>query len=249
MRGRPSGAAGHAPSADGASPPWRPRCSLWSKRSGVTEPFSREKVISGVRRACQGRQVDDDALNLLAQQVEDTVRAAGSPEVPSHEVGLAHPRPAARSRRGGLPAVRLGVPLLVVRGRFRARDQGAARTPQGDNTELTAPARPIVGALGSVSCPPTCIPISSPWRRSWVPGPARARASTDDPALRVSRRSRLLTCRQAVSGVCAENQGAGRRQAVARRDRIPSRAAARSRRTRCWPTRAASPKSRWARIR
>ncbi|WP_019729867.1 ATP cone domain-containing protein, partial [Mycobacterium avium] len=59
------------------------------KRSGVTEPFSREKVISGVRRACQGRQVDDDALNLLAQQVEDTVRAAGSPEVPSHEVGLA----------------------------------------------------------------------------------------------------------------------------------------------------------------
>ena len=59
------------------------------KRSGVTEPFSREKVISGVRRACQGRQVDDDALNLLAQQVEDTVRATGSPEVPSNEVGLA----------------------------------------------------------------------------------------------------------------------------------------------------------------
>jgi transcriptional repressor NrdR len=59
------------------------------KRSGVTEPFSREKVIRGVRRACQGRQVDDDALNLLAQQVEDTVRAAGSPEVASHEVGLA----------------------------------------------------------------------------------------------------------------------------------------------------------------
>jgi transcriptional repressor NrdR len=44
---------------------------------------------SGVRRACQGRQVDDDALNMLAQQVEDTVRATGSPEVPSHEVGLA----------------------------------------------------------------------------------------------------------------------------------------------------------------
>ncbi|WP_343603103.1 transcriptional regulator NrdR [Mycobacterium sp.] len=59
------------------------------KRSGITEPFSREKVIGGVRRACQGRQVDDDALNLLAQQVEDTVRANGSPEVPSHEVGLA----------------------------------------------------------------------------------------------------------------------------------------------------------------
>lgn len=59
------------------------------KRSGVTEPFSREKVIRGVRRACQGREVDDDALNLLAQQVEDAVRAKGSPEIPSHEVGLA----------------------------------------------------------------------------------------------------------------------------------------------------------------
>lgn len=59
------------------------------KRSGVTEPFSREKVISGVRRACQGRDVDDDALNLLAQHVEDAVRAAGSPEIPSHDVGLA----------------------------------------------------------------------------------------------------------------------------------------------------------------
>lgn len=59
------------------------------KRSGVTEPFSREKVVRGVRRACQGRHVDDDALNLLAQQVEDAVRAAGSPEIPSNEVGLA----------------------------------------------------------------------------------------------------------------------------------------------------------------
>ena len=59
------------------------------KRSGVTEPFSRDKVIKGVRRACQGRQVDDDALNQLAQKVEDAVRATGSPEVPSHEVGLA----------------------------------------------------------------------------------------------------------------------------------------------------------------
>jgi transcriptional repressor NrdR len=59
------------------------------KRSGVTEPFSREKVIKGVRRACQGRAVDDDALNVLAQRVEDAVRSTGSPEVPSNEVGLA----------------------------------------------------------------------------------------------------------------------------------------------------------------
>ena len=59
------------------------------KRSGVSEPFSRDKVIKGVRRACQGRDVDNDALVLLAQQVEDTVRASGSAEIPSNEVGLA----------------------------------------------------------------------------------------------------------------------------------------------------------------
>jgi len=59
------------------------------KRSGVTEPFSRHKIISGVRKACQGRPVDDDAIALLAQKVEETVRAKGVVEVPSHEVGLA----------------------------------------------------------------------------------------------------------------------------------------------------------------
>src|SRR2546421_6271198 len=59
------------------------------KRSGVTEPFSRDKVVRGVRRACQGRPVDEDALQQLAHRVEETVRAGGAAEVPSHEVGLA----------------------------------------------------------------------------------------------------------------------------------------------------------------
>ena len=35
------------------------------KRSGATEPFSREKVINGVRKACQGRPVNDDDLACL----------------------------------------------------------------------------------------------------------------------------------------------------------------------------------------
>ncbi|MFT4043859.1 MAG: transcriptional regulator NrdR [Gordonia sp. (in: high G+C Gram-positive bacteria)] len=63
------------------------------KRNGVTEPFSREKVMRGVRRACQGRQVNEDDLAQLAQQVEDAVRASGSAEIPSNEVGLAILRP------------------------------------------------------------------------------------------------------------------------------------------------------------
>jgi transcriptional repressor NrdR len=59
------------------------------KRSGVTEPFSRTKIIGGVRKACQGRPVDDDSIALLAQKVEETVRAKGAAEIPSNEVGLA----------------------------------------------------------------------------------------------------------------------------------------------------------------
>ncbi|GHJ31855.1 hypothetical protein TPA0910_62880 [Streptomyces hygroscopicus subsp. sporocinereus] len=59
------------------------------KRSGVTEPFSRDKVISGVRKACQGRPVTEDALAKLGQQVEEAVRATGSAELSTHDVGLA----------------------------------------------------------------------------------------------------------------------------------------------------------------
>jgi transcriptional repressor NrdR len=59
------------------------------KRSGATEPFSRDKVVAGVRKACQGRPVDGAALALLAQQVEEAVRATGRAAVDSAEVGFA----------------------------------------------------------------------------------------------------------------------------------------------------------------
>ncbi len=60
-----------------------------AKRSGVTEPFNRDKIVRGVQRACQGRPVSEYQLALLAQQVEDAIRSRGSGEVPSHEIGLA----------------------------------------------------------------------------------------------------------------------------------------------------------------
>ncbi|WP_152186086.1 transcriptional regulator NrdR [Segeticoccus rhizosphaerae] len=59
------------------------------KRSGASEPFSRGKVLVGVRKACQGRPVTEDQLALLAQQVEEAIRAQGSAEIEAHEVGLA----------------------------------------------------------------------------------------------------------------------------------------------------------------
>jgi transcriptional repressor NrdR len=59
------------------------------KRSGATEPFAREKAITGVRKACKGRPVSEHDLDRLGQQVEDVLRGEGWAEVPAHEVGLA----------------------------------------------------------------------------------------------------------------------------------------------------------------
>ncbi len=59
------------------------------KRSGVAEPFNRDKVVAGVRKACKGRPVTSDDLARLGQAVEDELRAAGAAELPAHEVGLA----------------------------------------------------------------------------------------------------------------------------------------------------------------
>jgi transcriptional repressor NrdR len=58
------------------------------KRSGVTEPFSREKIVNGVGKACQGRPVSDADLALLAQQVEEAIRSSGAAQVEAHEIGL-----------------------------------------------------------------------------------------------------------------------------------------------------------------
>jgi len=58
------------------------------KRSGVTEPFSREKIAAGVKKACQGRPVTDQDLAKLAQRVEETIRQTGASQVDANEIGL-----------------------------------------------------------------------------------------------------------------------------------------------------------------
>ncbi|MBK8446391.1 MAG: transcriptional repressor NrdR [Micropruina sp.] len=59
------------------------------KRSGVVEPFSRDKVVNGVRKACKGRPVSEADLARLGQQVEESLRAGGQAEIPADEVVLA----------------------------------------------------------------------------------------------------------------------------------------------------------------
>jgi transcriptional repressor NrdR len=59
------------------------------KRNGVLEPFSREKVVAGVRKACQGRPVTDTDLAVLAQRVEEAIRATGASQIDANDIGLA----------------------------------------------------------------------------------------------------------------------------------------------------------------
>ena len=59
------------------------------KRSGVAEPFSRDKIVSGVRKACQGRPVTDGDLAQLAQRVEENLRATGASQLDANDIGLA----------------------------------------------------------------------------------------------------------------------------------------------------------------
>lgn len=62
---------------------------LVKKRSGNSEPFNRDKVISGVRKACQGRPIKEEDLKLLGQQVEEDLRSRGLAQVDSVDVGKA----------------------------------------------------------------------------------------------------------------------------------------------------------------
>jgi transcriptional repressor NrdR len=58
------------------------------KRNGIVEPFSREKIVSGVRKACQGRPVTDADLATLAQRVEESIRATGAAQIEANDIGL-----------------------------------------------------------------------------------------------------------------------------------------------------------------
>lgn len=57
------------------------------KRNGGRQPFDREKIVAGVRKACEKRPVSADQVETLVEAVERTVLDRGEPEVPSTFVG------------------------------------------------------------------------------------------------------------------------------------------------------------------
>jgi transcriptional repressor NrdR len=60
---------------------------LVAKKDGRREEFSREKLLAGLRRACEKRPLRAGAVEAVADAVESALRQRGVPEVPSEEIG------------------------------------------------------------------------------------------------------------------------------------------------------------------
>ena len=57
------------------------------KRDGSREPYARDKVLTGVRKAIVNRPVTGEQVDVLADRVEERLRRKG-PQVSSHQVGV-----------------------------------------------------------------------------------------------------------------------------------------------------------------
>ncbi len=60
---------------------------LIAKRSGEEEPFERDKVVEGVRRACKNRPVSEAEIIAISEDVEEAMRADSRRPIPSAEIG------------------------------------------------------------------------------------------------------------------------------------------------------------------
>ena len=60
---------------------------LLIKKDGRREEFNREKIISGVRKACQKRPVSTKDIEDLVDRVEQHLQDLGEKEIPAVKVG------------------------------------------------------------------------------------------------------------------------------------------------------------------
>lgn len=136
------------------------------KRSGVVEPFNRDKVVRGVGKACQGRPVTQAELAALGQRVEETLRSSGQAEIPAEDIGVAILGPLAEldsvaylrfaSVYKNYESVDDFAAEIEEMGRRAAAQEAAARTPDGQSRSAgrhatngrrpdPAPQEPLIG--------------------------------------------------------------------------------------------------------
>jgi len=58
-----------------------------AKRDGTTEPWDRDKMLAGIRKALVNRPVTEDQVAALATRIETRLRRKG-PQVTSQQVGI-----------------------------------------------------------------------------------------------------------------------------------------------------------------
>lgn len=57
------------------------------KKDGRREPYSRDKVLAGLRKACEKRPISESQMQEVADGVERDLYARGESEVPTETVG------------------------------------------------------------------------------------------------------------------------------------------------------------------
>jgi transcriptional repressor NrdR len=57
------------------------------KKDGRREVFSREKVGSGIRKACQKLDISMNVIEEFIDELERDLRETGEKEIPSHDIG------------------------------------------------------------------------------------------------------------------------------------------------------------------
>ncbi len=57
------------------------------KRDGSRQPYSRDKVIDGLKRACYKRRVSDEQIRSIVEQTEEEIFRQYDREVPSSFIG------------------------------------------------------------------------------------------------------------------------------------------------------------------
>ena len=57
------------------------------KKDGRREAFSREKLRSGIQKACQKRNISINIIDKFLDELERDLRETGEKEIPSHKIG------------------------------------------------------------------------------------------------------------------------------------------------------------------
>jgi transcriptional repressor NrdR len=57
------------------------------KQDGRREPFDREKIMNGLRKACEKRPVSMDSLERVVERIESWAQERGGKEIPAKDIG------------------------------------------------------------------------------------------------------------------------------------------------------------------